>query len=90
MRRTLAAAAAIAALGLVAGCFPQGQTYGVGNVGGLVFAVNPPDAEVVRLLRQRYVAVRQDVDVVTVRRAGREAGADDLGDPEHVDPSRRR
>jgi len=33
-------------LGLLA-CYPRGQIYGVGNEGGLVFAVNPPDAEVV-------------------------------------------
>jgi len=35
------------ALILLAGCYPKGQIYGVGNEGGLIFAVNPPDAEVV-------------------------------------------
>ena len=47
MRRIVVAAAALAAIWLLAGCFPQGQTYGVGNAGGLIFSVNPPDAEVV-------------------------------------------
>jgi len=40
----------LAAVGLLLGlfaCYPRGQIYGVGNEGGLVFAVNPPDAEVV-------------------------------------------
>lgn len=32
---------------LVAGCGPKSQVRGAGNVGGLVFAVDPPDAEVV-------------------------------------------
>lgn len=35
------------ALLLLAGCYPKGQIYGVGNEGGLIFAVNPPEAEVV-------------------------------------------
>lgn len=28
------------------GCYPKSQVYGVGNEGGLVFQVNPPEAEV--------------------------------------------
>lgn len=32
---------------LLPGCFPKGQIYGVENVGGLIFRVNPPDATVV-------------------------------------------
>lgn len=36
-----------AALALLSGCYPKGQVYGVGAEGGLIFAVNPPDAEVV-------------------------------------------
>ncbi len=42
-------AAVVLAVGvlLVAGCYPKSQVYGVGNVGGLIFAVNPADAEVV-------------------------------------------
>ncbi len=42
-------AAVLLAVGILlgAGCYPKSQVYGVGNVGGLIFAVNPPDAEVV-------------------------------------------
>lgn len=51
MRRIARSAAALALLApaviLLAGCFPKSQVYGVGNEGGLIFAVNPPDAEVV-------------------------------------------
>ena len=36
----------VASIVLLAGCFPKGQVYGVGNEGGLIFAVNPPEAEV--------------------------------------------
>lgn len=32
---------------LIGGCYPRSQVYGVGNEGGLVFNVNPPEAEVV-------------------------------------------
>ena len=31
---------------LLGGCYPKSQVYGVGNEGGLVFNVNPPEAEV--------------------------------------------
>jgi len=31
----------------LSGCYPKSQIYGVGNEGGLVFDVNPPEAEVV-------------------------------------------
>jgi hypothetical protein len=31
---------------LLGGCYPKSQVYGVGNEGGLVFVVNPPEAEV--------------------------------------------
>jgi hypothetical protein len=31
----------------LSGCYPKSQIYGVGNEGGLVFNVNPPEAEVV-------------------------------------------
>ncbi len=30
-----------------AGCHPKAQTRGAGNAAGIVFAVNPPDAEVI-------------------------------------------
>ena len=33
-------------LALGSGCYPKAQIYGVENVGGLIFAVNPQDAEV--------------------------------------------
>ncbi len=32
---------------LSGGCYPKSQVYGVGNEGGLIFNVNPPEAEVV-------------------------------------------
>ncbi len=32
---------------LLGGCYPKSQVYGVGNEAGLVFNVNPPEAEVV-------------------------------------------
>ncbi len=32
---------------LFSACYPKSQVYGVGNEGGLVFDVNPSDAEVV-------------------------------------------
>jgi hypothetical protein len=35
-----------AAVLLLGGCYPKSQVYGVGNEGGLVFQVNPPEAEV--------------------------------------------
>ena len=36
----------LAAAVLFGGCYPKSQVYGVGNEGGLVFNVNPPEAEV--------------------------------------------
>lgn len=46
MKKAFTVLAGLAAVALLAGCYPKGQTYGVGNEGGLIFAVNPPDAEV--------------------------------------------
>jgi PEGA domain len=40
------AAMLLAAVVLLGGCYPKSQVYGVGNEGGLVFSVNPPEAEV--------------------------------------------
>ena len=40
------AVALLAAAVLLGGCYPKSQVYGVGNDGGLVFNVNPPEAEV--------------------------------------------
>jgi hypothetical protein len=36
----------LAAFSPFAGCYPKSQVYGVGNEAGLVFHVNPPQAEV--------------------------------------------
>ena len=36
----------LAGVVLLGGCYPKSQVYGVGNEGGLVFNVNPPEAEV--------------------------------------------
>jgi hypothetical protein len=36
----------LASVVLLGGCYPRSQVYGVGNEGGLVFNVNPPEAEV--------------------------------------------
>jgi len=36
----------LAAAVLLGGCYPKSQVYGVGNDGGLIFNVNPPEAEV--------------------------------------------
>ncbi|MGZ8447748.1 MAG: PEGA domain-containing protein [Candidatus Deferrimicrobiaceae bacterium] len=54
MRRSIARAVKVLSLALTllavvvlsGGCYPKGQVYGVGNEGGLVFSVNPPEAEV--------------------------------------------
>jgi len=54
MRRSIAravqvlslATVVLAAVVLLGGCYPKSQVYGVGNEGGLVFNVNPPEAEV--------------------------------------------
>ncbi|MHB1024963.1 MAG: PEGA domain-containing protein [Desulfobacteria bacterium] len=40
------AAALLAVAVLLGGCYPKSQVYGVGNEGGLVFNVNPSEAEV--------------------------------------------
>jgi hypothetical protein len=54
MRRSIArsvpalalAVTLLTAVVLLGGCYPKSQVYGVGNEGGLVFNVNPPEAEV--------------------------------------------
>ena len=40
------AAMLLAGAVLLGGCYPKSQVYGVGNEGGLIFNVNPPEAEV--------------------------------------------
>jgi hypothetical protein len=47
MRRIFLPVLGMLAIALLAGCYPKGQIYGVGGEGGLIFAVNPSDAEVV-------------------------------------------
>ena len=54
MRRSIArsvpalalAVTLLSAAVLFGGCYPKSQVYGVGNEGGIVFNVNPPEAEV--------------------------------------------
>src|SRR4030066_1186402 len=67
-------------LPLAGGCYPRGQIYGVGAVGGLVFAVNPPDAEVVLdgvsqgkasdFTEDRYLKVESGTHRLELRKAG--------------------
>jgi len=67
-------------LTLAGGCYPKGQIYGVGDVGGLVFAVNPPDAEVVLdgvsqgkasdFTEDRYLKVESGTHRLELRKAG--------------------
>ncbi len=84
------AAAALVLLGLLAGggpvlmggCYPKGQIYGVGDVGGLIFQVNPPDAEVVldgvvqgvasEFTEERYLKVDSGTHRLELRKAGYE------------------
>lgn len=46
MRTLVAVALGLLAPAVMSGCYPKGQLYEVGNEGGIVFQVNPPDAEV--------------------------------------------
>lgn len=67
---------------LAAGCYPKGQVYGVGNVGGLIFAVNPPDAEVLldgvvqgkatEFTEDRYLKVESGTHRLELRKPGYE------------------
>src|SRR4030066_1728404 len=67
-------------LTLTGGCYPKGQVYGVGNVGGLVFAVNPPDAEIVLdgvsqgkasdFTEERYLKVESGTHRLGLRKGG--------------------
>ncbi len=83
-------AAVVLAVGalLGAGCYPKSQVYGVGNVGGLIFAVNPPDAEVVLdgvvqgkasdFTEDRYLKVASGTHRLELRKAGYEPYARDV------------
>jgi len=94
MHRIARPCAALAAVLLVSGamflsgCFPKGQTYGVGNVGGLIFAVNPPDAAVVLdgvvqgkasdFPEERYLKVESGSHRLELRKEGYRTFARDL------------
>jgi len=69
-------------LALAGGCYPKAQIYGVGNVGGLIFEVNPPDAEVVLdgvaqgkasdFTQERYLKVESGMHRLELRKPGYE------------------
>jgi len=64
------------------GCYPRSQVYGVGNEAGLVFNVNPPEAEVVldgvaqgpasAFTEDRYLKVSPGKHVLELRLPGYE------------------
>jgi hypothetical protein len=80
MRRILFPVFGLLAIALLAGCYPKGQIYGVGNEGGLIFAVNPPDAEVMldgvvqgkasEFTEERYLKVASGTHKLEIRLAG--------------------
>ena len=67
---------------LAGGCYPRSQVYGVGNEAGLVFNVNPPEAEVVidgvaqgpasAYTEERYLKVSPGKHVLELRLPGYE------------------
>jgi len=90
MRKTILRSVALLSLAalllagavLLGGCYPKSQVYGVGNEGGLVFNVNPPEAEVVidgvaqgpasGFTEDRYLKVSPGKHVLELRLAGYE------------------
>ncbi|MBI5577248.1 MAG: PEGA domain-containing protein [Deltaproteobacteria bacterium] len=80
MKKLLVPVIGLSAVILLAGCFPKGQIYGVGNEGGLIFAVNPPDAEVLldgviqgkasEFTEERFLKVPAGTHVLELRLAG--------------------
>ena len=76
------AAALLAGAVLLGGCYPKSQVYGVGNEGGLIFNVNPPEAEVFLdgvgqgaasgFTEDRYLKVSAGKHVLELRLAGYE------------------
>ncbi|HAM32328.1 MAG: hypothetical protein A2Z26_00370 [Deltaproteobacteria bacterium RBG_16_66_15] len=64
------------------GCYPRSQVYGVGNEAGLVFNVNPPEAEVIldgvaqgpasAFTEDRYLKVSPGKHVLELRLPGYE------------------
>ncbi len=89
-RSLMTGAAVLLVIGvlLAAGCYPKGQVYGVGNVGGLIFAVNPPDAEVLldgvvqgkasEFTEDRYLKVASGTHRLELRKPGYETYARDV------------
>jgi hypothetical protein len=75
-------------LALVSGCYPKAQIYGVEDVGGLIFAVNPPDAEVIldgvsqglasEFTEERYLKVESGPHRLELRRPGYETYSRDI------------
>ena len=69
-------------LALAGGCYPKAQIYGVENVGGLIFDVNPPDAEVVLdgvvqgkasdFTQERYLKLESGMHRLELRKPGYE------------------
>lgn len=73
---------------VLSGCFPKGQVYGVGNAGGLIFRVNPPDATVVLdgvvqgkasdFPEERYLKVESGTHRLELRKEGYETDSREL------------
>ena len=90
MRRSIARAVKLlslvalllAGVVLLGGCYPKSQVYGVGNEAGLVFNVNPPEAEVIldgvaqgpasAFTEERYLKVSPGKHVLELRLPGYE------------------
>lgn len=78
-------AALLLAAAPLPGCYPKSQVYSVGNVGGLIFNVNPPEAEVLLdgvvqgkasdFPQERYLKVSAGVRRVELRAEGYETYA---------------
>ena len=75
-------------LAFLGGCYPKAQIYGVENVGGLIFTVNPPDAEVIldgvsqgmasEFTEERYLKVESGPHRLELRKAGYETYSRDI------------
>jgi len=75
-------AALLLSAAFLAGCYPKSQVYSVGNVGGLIFNVNPPEAEVLLdgvvqgrasdFTQERYLKVSAGIHRVELRSEGYE------------------
>lgn len=85
---TGAAVVLVVGVHFAAGCYPKAHVYGVGNVGGLIFAVNPPDAEVLldgvvqgkasEFTEDRYLKVESGTHRLELRKPGYEAYVRDV------------